>query len=182
MGETLDKAVTLKKSAYYPQVAAIASYWRNGDSPLADSNDFENDHNAALIVQATWTVFDGNKTRSRVGQAASEKRAHDQAIREVKDRLRVDIKSAWLNLGVAENTIKTAGDAVAQAEENLRITRLAYRQEAATSTEVLDARTDLTDARTRYYQALYGYLDAMAVLDRAVGRTTVYEKDLNTNP
>jgi multidrug efflux pump subunit AcrB/outer membrane protein TolC len=180
VSKTLDQAVILEKSAYYPKVAAIGSYWQNGDSPLAGSNDFENDHNAALMVQATWTLFDGNKTRASVGRAASEKRAHEESIKDVRDLLRVEIKSAWLNLGVAESAIKTAGTAVAQAEENLRITRLAYRQEAATSTEVLDARTDLTEAKTRYYQALYGYLDAQAAVDRAVGRRT--STDPNTNP
>ena len=63
-----------------------------------------------------------------------------------------------------------AKTALAQAKENLRITRMGYRQQAATSTEVLDARSDLTRAETSYYQALYGYLDAVASLERAVGK------------
>ena len=181
VSETLTQAVTLEKSAYYPQVAAIGSYWQNGDSPAADTNDFENDHNASLVLQATWTLFDGNKTRARVSKAASEKKAFEESIREVRDLVQIEIKSAWLNLGVAENTIETARTAFTQAEENLRITQLAYRQEAATATEVLDARTDLTQAKTSYYQALYGYLDALAALERAVGQETTNGQSLKKN-
>lgn len=39
-----------------------------------------------------------------------------------------------------------------------------------TSTDVLDARAYLSQADTNYYQSVYGYLDAVAGLDRAVGR------------
>lgn len=179
--ETLTQAVRLEKSAYYPTVTAVGRYWQNGDSPGADSNDFQNDHNASLVVQATWTLFNGNKTRSKVSRAVSEKRAYDESIREARDIIRLEIKSAYLNLGVARKNVETAEVAVSQAEENLRITQLGYRQEAATATEVLDARTDLTQAKTNYYRALYGYLDALAALERAVGRGTEHVAGPNQN-
>ncbi len=168
--KALTSAVTMEKSARYPSVAAVGNYYRNGDSPDAHSNDFENDHNASLYVQATWTLFDSNRTRSRVSKAESDKRAFDQSIREIRDLVRLEIKSAYLNLGVAENNIDAAKTALSHARENMRITRMGYRQQAATSTEVLDARSDLTQVETNYYQSLYGYLDALAALERAVGK------------
>ena len=168
--ETLENAIKLEKSAWYPEVSAVAGYWQDGDSPEASSNDFANDHNTMLVLQAKWTFFDSNRTRSRVNKAKSDKKAFDESIRKVEDLVRLDIKSAYLGLGVAEHNIATAKVAWSQAEENLRITQLGYRREAATSTEVLDARTDLTQAKTNYYQALYGYLDALAALERAVGQ------------
>jgi outer membrane protein TolC len=169
--KTLDKAVTLEKSAYYPTVAAVGAYWQSGDSPDASSNDYANDHNASLSVQATWTLFEGGRTRAEVARAESARRSFDESVRQAEDYIRIDIKSACLDLGVAEHNVASSKSGLAQAEENLRITRLGYRQEAATSTEVLDARTDLTGAQTPYYQALYGYLDALANLEHAVGRT-----------
>ncbi|MBU0971700.1 MAG: efflux RND transporter permease subunit [Proteobacteria bacterium] len=170
ISETFTEAIRLEKSAYYPKVAAMGSYWQNGDSPVADTNNFENDHNAALVVQATWTLFDSTRTRSKVAKARSEKRAFELRIQEAKDYIRLEIKRTYLNLGVAEKAINTAKIAFSQAEENLRITQLGYRQQAATSTEVLDAQTDRTQAKTNYYQALYGYLDALATLERAIAR------------
>ena len=80
-----------------------------------------------------------------------------------------EIQSAYLDCQVALKNIETAEKALAQAHENWRITDLQYQQQAATSTDVLDARAFLTQADSNYYRAVYGYLDAVAGLERAVG-------------
>jgi len=67
------------------------------------------------------------------------------------------------------NHIQTAQKSLVQAKENWRITNLQYQQQMTTSTEVLDARTFLTQAETNYYGALYGYMISLAELERAVG-------------
>jgi len=170
--EVLENVIQLEKSGYYPQVAFIGGYGRDGDDPLASSNDYGNKHNAWVAVETKWTVFDSHKTKSRLYKAKTDKRALTQRIRSAEDGIRLEIKSAWLNLSVAQKNIDTARAAWIQAKENLRITRLGYRQQAATSTEVLDARTDLTMAQTNFYVALYGYLDATATLERAIGQRT----------
>ena len=167
--ETLEKAIKLEKSSYYPEVALIGGYEQNGDEPLASSNDFSNEYNAFVSVEAKWTFFDSSKTRSKVNKTKADKRAFLETIRSTEDGIKLEIKNAYLNLKVAEKNIENSKITIAQAEENLRVTRLGYRQQAATSTEVLDARTDLTQAQTNYFQALYGYLDALANLERAIG-------------
>lgn len=170
----------MKKSGYLPTVSLVGNYYQSGDTPVADHNDYENDHNASVMLQAKWTFFDGNKTRSSVAKAVSDQKAYDDTICQAKDQIRVEIKSAFLNLGVAEHNVETSKVTLSQAKENMRLTQLGYRQQAATSTEVLDARTDLTTAKTNYFQALYGYLDARAALDHATGRN-VLEAALNNN-
>ncbi len=75
-----------------------------------------------------------------------------------------------LDCRVTVKNIDTAQKALAQARENWRITDLQYKEQAATSTDVLDARTFLTQADTNYYRAVYGYLDAVAGLDRTTGK------------
>ncbi len=167
--DILDKAIHMEKSGYYPHVALIAGYGRDGEDPLGRNNDYSNDHNAWVAVEAKWTIFDSYKTRSRVNKAKADKSAFMQKIRSVEDGIRLEIINACLDLEVAEKNIETAKASLTQAEENLRITRLGRRQQAATSTEVLDARSDLTLAQTRYYMALYGSLDAAAALERAIG-------------
>jgi outer membrane protein TolC len=71
---------------------------------------------------------------------------------------------------VAEENIQTAQKALEQATENLRITRLQYQQQVTTVTEVLDARTYLTQAEANYYAARYGWHMALAELERSLGR------------
>jgi outer membrane protein len=167
--ETFEKAVKLEKSAYYPEVALIGSYQQDGDSLTAENNDYYNDHNALIGVRATWTLFDSSKRKSKVAKAEADKRSFKKQIRLSEDRIKLEIKDAYLNYNVAKNNIETSKASVASAEENSRITNLGYQQQVATSTEVLDARADLTQAQSNYYQSLYGYLDALANLERAIG-------------
>jgi outer membrane protein len=168
--EVLEKAVKLEKSEYYPQVAVIASYERDGDSLGAEDNDYSNDYNALVCVQANWTLFDFSKRRARVARANADKRAFEKQIELTEDQIRLEIKGAYLNYNVAANNIKTSQASLESAKENLRITSLGYQQQVATSTEVLDARADLTQAQSNYYQSLYGFLDAVARLDRSIGK------------
>jgi outer membrane protein TolC len=58
---------------------------------------------------------------------------------------------------------------VSQAEENFRINEERYKGQVATSTDVLDALTLLTQARTNYYSALSDYNVAKARLARSIG-------------
>jgi outer membrane protein TolC len=78
-----------------------------------------------------------------------------------------------LDLQVSRKNIRTAKESLGQAKENYRITNLQYQQQITTSTEVLDARTFLSQAETNYYGALYGYMISEAELERAMGKIPV---------
>ncbi|MCP4690659.1 MAG: TolC family protein, partial [Desulfobacterales bacterium] len=122
--DVLDKAIRMEESAYYPRVALIGGYQRDGNDPLGGNNDYGNDHNAWLAVEAKWTFYDSNKTKSRVHKAKADKSAFLQTIRRVEDGVRLEIIHARLDLEVAEKNIETAKASLTQAKENLRITRL----------------------------------------------------------
>ncbi|SDU42733.1 TolC family protein [Desulfobacula phenolica] len=170
MLEVFEKAVKLEKSDYYPKVSLFGSYQQDGDSLAAQDNDYYNDHNALIGVHATWTLFDASKRKSKIASAKADKRAFKKQIRLAVDQIKLEIKDAYLNCKVARNNIKTSRASLTSARENSRITCLGYRQQVATSTEVLDARADLTQAQSNYFQSLYGYLNAVAKLDRAIGK------------
>ncbi len=83
--------------------------------------------------------------------------------------IRQEVRNTGLDCEVAKKNIATASKALDQAQENWRITNVQYQQQVATSTDVLDARTFLTQADTNYYNSVYGYLSAVAELNRVVG-------------
>lgn len=167
--QNLRSVELLEKSAKYPQVTLIGGYQRLGDDWSASNNDFTNNHNAFISLNARWTLFDSSRVRSKCGRARADAMAFEEVIRSARDGVRLEIKHAFLQLQVAEKNIETARRSVEQAEENLRVTLLGFSRRVATSTEVLDARTDLTMAKTNLYRSVYGHLDAMAGLERAVG-------------
>ena len=164
-----DHVVTLAQSAYYPEVALVGSYEQNGDNPSATENDYGNTHNASVTLQARWTFFEWGKTRAEVNKYRRNKSSLTEKLKGIEDSIKLEVKSAFLDLNVAEKNIQTAKESLAQAKENWRITNLQYQQQMTTSTEVLDARTFFTRAETNYYGALYGYMIALAELERAVG-------------
>ncbi len=68
----------------------------------------------------------------------------------------------------SEKNIVTVEKALVQAKENLRINEERYKEQVATSTDVLDAQTLLTVTRTNYVNALYDFKIAKAALQRAI--------------
>jgi len=168
--ENADNAVRLARSSYYPEIAMVGKYEQMGDNPAADNNDYGNRYNASATVQAKWKFFEWGKTRAAVKRYMHDKKALIQKLKGAEDAIRLEVKNAFLNLEVSKKNIGTAEESLDQAKENYRITNLRYQQQMTTSTEVLDARTFLSQAETNYYGALYGYMISEAELDRAVGK------------
>ncbi|MFH1980998.1 MAG: TolC family protein [Pseudomonadota bacterium] len=162
--------IRLAQSDYYPRLDLTGKYQQDGDDFMARTNDYGNQYNASIAVQARWVFFEAGKTRARVARARSEQRAIEKALERLKDGARLQVQQAWLDLDVADRNIITMRTALGQAREHWRITNLRFRQQLTTSTEVLDARTYLSRAETGFYQALYGSGVARADLDEAVGK------------
>jgi outer membrane protein TolC len=121
-------------------------------------------------VRASWTL---NDTFTTIG-AAAEAKAHTAAIVEqrgaLQDGLRVEVASAYADAIKAPPTIEAAERGMVAAEESLRVRRELFRNGKATSTELLDAEGELTQARLRRLDAHVGQLVARARLDHATGR------------
>lgn len=163
-------AVSVAKSAYYPDIFLAGSYEQDGQNAAATDNDYENSHNAGVTLTAQWDLMSWGKRHAEVLRKKREKDAVTARIRIVEDNVRLEVKQAWLDLKVADENIRTAKKTLAQARENYRITNVQYRENIASSLDVIDARLDLTRGETNYYGALYEFRMAAAELDRAVGR------------
>ena len=80
------------------------------------------------------------------------------------------MKQAYLKTKESEKNIATVEKAIEQAKENFRINQERYREQAATSTDVLDAQTLLSRTMTNYYNALYDFKISKASLYLAMGQ------------
>ncbi len=161
--------VKLAKSAYYPQISIFAQYQQTGKDMLANKNDSSNNHSASVGIQVNWNVFEFGKRYHDVEYQYHKMFALREKINSIKNNIKLDVESAFLDLNSSKQNVKTAKIALKQAKENYKITVERYKQQLATSTDVLDASSYLTQAETNYYSALYGYNIAMAKLKRAVG-------------
>jgi outer membrane protein TolC len=170
--ELMDQQIRLAGSDLYPEVSLIGRYEQNGQDFFAQTNDYSNEWNLSVSLQAKWMLFEWGKTRAAVTRRHLERQAFREKVQSVEDRVRLETQQAYLNIGVSRANLHTSRIAVEQAREHFRITEHLYREQVVNSTEVLDARTALTQAETNYFEALYGCLNATADLERAIGRSS----------
>ena len=90
--------------------------------------------------------------------------------RKAENAIRLETRSAHVNVTTAAEALAVARHAVEQAEENFRIEQKRYESTDNTSFDVLDAENQLTTARGQLQAASYDYLIAQSNLSRAIGQ------------
>ena len=158
-----DFAIKEAKSNYYPEFFA-----RLGVDYLDNSRVREQ-----TIVAATLglkvNLFDGRATTARVRQAVQLRARDEETLRDLEDRVKLELAMAQNDMKVASSRIKVAEKAIAQGTENLRITKDRYQEQVGTATEVVDAQTLLTQTRADYYRSIFDLQVAAARVKRATG-------------
>ncbi|TET95718.1 MAG: TolC family protein, partial [Desulfobacteraceae bacterium] len=149
-----EKAVDLNKSSYYPSVTLIGNYQRETDDIILGSGPGEDPDIWTITVKGEWTFWEWRKKGHDVAAARAKLAKANYLLKEIKDNIQLEVKGAYLSLREAEKNIQVAKKAVVQAEENFRMNEERYKQQVATSTDVLNALTLLTQARTNYFNAL----------------------------
>jgi outer membrane protein TolC len=169
--EIAGKQVKLTEKDYFPSVNFTGAYARTGDDWQAHGGEGISD-SAGWNVQATATWDFWQWGRTGYGRKEKLARLAQSKYRktEITDNINLEVKQAYLRTKEAEQNIVTIEKAVEQAKENLRITEEQYKEQVATQTDVLVAQTLLTQTMTNYYNALYDFKIAKAVLLRALGQ------------
>ena len=88
----------------------------------------------------------------------------------ILDGISFEVSRAFQSAVAACQRIELSRTAVIEAQENLRLVRVKYRNGDATPTDIVDAETALTRSQQRFNSAIYAYLAALARLDYAMGR------------
>ena len=161
--------VKLARSDYFPTISAVGHYERVGDRPGVSGSDFKDAENWYVMGQASWTFWEWGKTKNRVDAVRSRESQTQDLLANLKDQVKLEVKDAYLLLKEAEKRIQVTQNTIEQARENHRINEERYREQVATSTDVLDALTLLTSARSDYATALGNYSIDRARLERAMG-------------
>lgn len=167
-----EKDVRIARSEYFPTVNLSFNYERVGDDPGVSGTEFEDKDRWNIMATAQWTFWQWGKKRQLVREKETRLAQAEDASIQVEDEISLEVKDAHLRLMEARDKIGVAEVAIEQAEENFRMNQERFKEQVATSTDVLDAQTLLTQARTNYFNALSDYNIASARLDRAMGVVT----------
>jgi outer membrane factor, OMF family len=133
---------------------------------LTDSASLATGHSAGARV--TWTFFDGGRAFARARQAERGIDRADTEFARRRDEIRRQVEEGYYNLVANQENIRTSELGIRSATESLRLARLRFQAGVGTQTDVINSQRDLTDARSRYLQAIVDYNRSLNSLQRAV--------------
>jgi outer membrane protein TolC len=123
---------------------------------------------AGLHVEAP--LYSGGRHRGELRSAEADIEAAVADAQAILDAISLQVNLAYRDVVAARQRIDLARTAIVQAQEDLRLLRVRYRNGNATPTDIVDSEAALTRSQQRYYSATYTYLAALARLDYAVGQ------------
>lgn len=167
--EIAQKNIQLAQSEYYPQVYLQSRYKKEGDTPNVSGSDFTYADNFEISAGIKWNFWEWGRTHYLVQEKIKEREQVKAALTQVQDSVQLEVQEAYITLKESEKNIGVAQKAIEQAEENFRISEVRFREQVATTLELFDAQTLLTQAKVNYYRALYGFQIAGARLQKAMG-------------
>ena len=167
--EEARKQITLAKSPFYPTLSLQLYYRKQGDTPNVNGTKFQPEESWNIFTSMNWTLWEWGKTYYSVNASKISLIQAEDAQTQIRDIVTLEVKNAFLKLQESEKNIKVTETAIDSAEENFRLNEARYKEQVATTTDVMDAQTLLTQAQINYYNALSDYNIARAQLERAMG-------------
>ncbi len=163
------RQIKIAMSEYFPRIDLSASYSKDGVTPDVSDNPYGDHENAQIFLNATWELFAWGKSRDKVIAAKKMLKAAEAQLQDVIDHVRLEVKDAYLLYQDAQKGVKVARAALKSAREDYELNVSRYKNQLASNTDVLDAQSRLTKARSDYISAIATELTALANLEYAVG-------------
>lgn len=157
-------SVNNARAAYLPNLSVSSSYnWSNRERSFTGGNT-----SWSVSFSGSYTLFDGFGREMSVSQASQGRRVSRLSEEDARRGVRQDVDAALRTLETQEEAITIAIEAVRIAEEDLRIIRLRYPEEA-TILDVIASQDALAQAEVNLIAARYDYSIAKAELESIIG-------------
>ena len=165
-----EASVTMAQSSWYPQVSLVGDYYySNPNSRIFPAvNEFKGTWDAGVNV--SLNIWDWLTTAHQTEQAQAQLTQSMDALSITKDNITLEVTQNYLNVNQAKKRIDISELGVKQAEENLRETENRFKNGMALSSDVVDAETAYTTAKTNYTNSVVDYELAKARLDKSIGK------------
>jgi outer membrane protein len=165
-----DANITMANSGWYPNIALFGDYVYSNPNqrimPLEDKFYDTWDVGVAL----NWNIWDWGETSAKAEQALQQKVQVENALQNIKDNIKLEIYSAYLNLHKEYDKVQLNKLTLEQAQASLEITRNQYIVQMASSNDLVDAETTFLKAETNLISAQIDFELAKIKLNKAVGR------------
>ncbi|MDT3695894.1 MAG: TolC family protein [Ignavibacterium sp.] len=165
-----EENITSARSGWFPSVYLSGNYYYSNPNtrfqPLTDKwNDTWD-----VGVTLSWDVWDWGSTLSKTTQAEELSVQTQASLEKLNDNIEIEVYKSYLNLIKSKEKAGVSKLSLEQASENYRIITEKYKEQLATSTDLIDAEVSELQAATNLTSSLIEYHLAKVKLDLTVGR------------
>lgn len=166
--EQVDNAfIDLYKADYWPTIAAFGNYSFNGTS---DNFDFLNYRSGIVGISFSMNLFNGFRTASKVEQQQTEVEKTNQQLMQLRENIKMAVKSNINSLEKSIETIKSSEKNVDLAKRAYELSELRFKEGTGTQLELQNSELDLRRANLNKLTAVYGYIIGKLTLDNILGK------------
>ena len=158
------KSVAMAKGAFAPRLNVYGSWETDSPSP-----GWNGGNNWVAGAELQFDLFEGDSKRANLAmQKAIQEKA--TAMRDsFRDQIRLQVRKAYYQYDAARQQVAVAHDAIAQAEESLRIDQNRYDGGLITISDLLRVEEAAQRAKADYWQAVYRVQTSYAGVELATG-------------
>jgi len=155
----------------------FASTFSKGDSLSTniDSEKSSSNYTNTISLNFTWSIFNGGQNKNSYKSKIADAESEEYAYKNLKNILRTNISKAYLNLKLNEEKIISSLKEIKSSKESVRLSSLRYDVGISTLKDVLVRQSELSNAKSKYINALYNYNLNLDELERL----TFLEKSKN---
>jgi outer membrane protein len=159
------------RSGYLPKLYLNGRY-----GYLAANNDF-----SEITRSRNWfdfayvglglqvPIFDGLRKHYQVQQSKLTVENTKLGFESLRQGIDLELEQASTDLTNSMDVLASQRENLELAEEIARVAKIKFQEGVGTNLEVVTAETDLRQAQTNYYAAMYDALIAKVNLDKATG-------------
>lgn len=146
-----------------------AQYYNNQTTGFDDSDHFRNAYTVGLNL--TWNIFDGLGSTARSGQAEQQAVQVEKSVQMAKLKAQQDFEFWKRKFKYFTVVYKSRLNDIHRSEEAVRLAKEGRKAGVTTSTQLLDAESDLFRSRAGLVNAQIGSIEALINLELVSGQT-----------
>lgn len=156
--------VTLQQAKQRPTVYGFAQYNLDRRNTLLTDPDW------SVGVGLKYKIIGGLGRRQSVEAARATEEQARAGLREARTQIEIGVTKAWNEAEAARKRFLLLDSTIVSSTENLRLQTLSYREQQATSLDVIDAQLGLGRAQIQRAQAANDFIQALAQLLNVSGQ------------
>ena len=170
--EMYNQKVAIVRADYLPSIALMGSYTLTNPSM---QNGFQNKFGDMLSigVVARIPIFHFGEGMNKINKAKAEARIAQYQLDDARNKITLQVTQYEQRITEADARLEMAAGNMANAEENLRMATLGFKEGYLASSNVLEAQTAWLQAHSEEIDAKIDKIMAIVYLRQATGQMTI---------